>query len=49
MDPASEPASFSERPKAISLSPAAIPGSQRLFCSGVPPSRMGNEPRALTA
>ncbi len=49
IDPASDPASFSDSPKAISFSPAAIPGSQRSFCSSVPPTRIGNEPSALTA
>ncbi len=46
---ASDPASFSERPKEMSFSPFAMRGSQRCFCSSVPPTRIGKEPRAFTA
>ncbi len=48
-DPASLPEAFSDSPKAISFSPLATAGSQRCFCSSVPPITIGNEPSALTA
>ena len=47
--PASEPEAFSDRPKAIRLSPLAIGGRYFCFCSSVPPRMIGNEPSALTA
>jgi len=46
---ASEPDSFSDKPKAMSLLPRAISGRKRFFWSSVPDRMIGNDPRALTA
>src|SRR5690349_11943455 len=45
---ASERAYFSDRQNAISFSPLAIFGSHFFFCSSFAPTRIGNEPSALT-